>query len=89
MAKTKKKLDLSGDDPLDQDLSDFINDGGWQRVRFIMAPKDTTVTMRLPQAMVQAVKDVAAREGVRYQGLVRQFIAEGLVKHTPKGAGRA
>lgn len=61
MAKAKKEAGpVGGDDPLDQDLSEFVNDGGWQRVRFIMAPKDTTVTMRLPQAMVRALKDVVS-----------------------------
>ena len=88
MVKTKRKLDLSGDDPLDQDLSEFINDGGWKPMRFVFAPKDTTVTGRLPQGMVASLKEAAAREGVRYQGFMRQLIAEGLAKHAPKRVTR-
>jgi predicted DNA binding CopG/RHH family protein len=57
-------------------------------MRFVLAPKDATVTLRLPKAMVDSIKAVAAREGVRYQGLMRQYIVEGLTKRTRRASHR-
>lgn len=71
-------LDLSGEDPVDQDFSEFLAVAKLYPGRLIIAPKDRTVTLRLPSGMVSSLKAVAQKSGVRYQALMRQFIAEGL-----------
>lgn len=70
------------DDPLAGDLSDFIaaNRHKFKRLKFVFAPKDTTVTIRMPEAMVESAKKVAKRKGVKYQALLRDAIAGFLVK---------
>ena len=85
MTKTKlKPLDLSGDDPLDQDFSEYIAQGYFKPARFHFVPKDRTMTMRLPTAMVDALKAVADREKMPYQALIRQYLADALILEAAK-----
>lgn len=49
----------------DYDLS------GARLVRFEMRPKDKTVNMRLPDALLKAVRARARKEGVPYQRFIR------------------
>lgn len=81
MKKKLKPLDLSGEDPVDQDFSEYLAQKHlWKKVRFIFAPKDRTVTLRLSSDLVGQVKDVAGQLGFPYQALMRQYITEGLVR---------
>lgn len=68
------------DDPLDGDLSGLIGKAQWRKVRFILAPKDTTVTLRMSKNMVDTAKKVAKKKGVKYHRLMRDAIASYLVK---------
>ena len=74
---TKKKEDPWDDDPLDRDLSGLFDDGGQWQWAIVEAPKDSTVTLRLPSDLLKQVKAVAKKRGLRYQGLMRRFILEG------------
>jgi|GEM_PF-4334391 predicted DNA binding CopG/RHH family protein len=52
------------------------------RLQFIA--KDRTMTMRLPSAMVEALKVLAEREKMPYQALVRQYLADRLILEASK-----
>ncbi len=68
--KTSKKTRKTAD-PLDRDLTELLESGGWQRVRYELKPKDRTVTIRLSSELLKAVKDRAARDGLDYQKFIR------------------
>ena len=69
-------LDWDKEDPLDYDLSDYIAKTKWRKMEFVLMPKDKTVTLRMPQAMVNQAKKVAEKKGVKYQKLLRDVIAD-------------
>lgn len=58
---------------LDQDLSD-LDFTQFKPVQFERQPKTDRVNMRLPAALLDAVKARAAREGVPYQRYIRQVL---------------
>ncbi len=68
------------DDPLAGDLSAFIGKANWRKVRFLMAPKDTTVTIRINKGVVDLAKKVAKQEGIRYHRLMRNAITNYVIK---------
>jgi predicted DNA binding CopG/RHH family protein len=76
----KAELDWSTGDPLDHDLSDFIGKAKWHKVQFVLMPKDTTVTLRMPRAMLDKAKQVAEKKGIKYQKMLREVIADFLSK---------
>ena len=47
---------------------------GMRFVRFEMQPKSGRVNMRLPKALLSAVKDTASHEGIPYQRFIRQAL---------------
>ncbi|WP_216859499.1 CopG family antitoxin [Sulfitobacter aestuariivivens] len=58
---------------LDQDLSDLdltqFKPADWER-----QPKTARINMRVPQALVDALKAKAAKRGIPYQRLIREAI---------------
>jgi predicted DNA binding CopG/RHH family protein len=77
MKKSKKPLkvrkDLSGDDPLDGDMSEFLwkNRKKARWVRFEFTPKDKSVTIRMSEALLNAIKKKAEEAGMDYQKFIR------------------
>ncbi len=77
MKKSKKplkiKTDLSGDDPLDGDMSEFIrkNIKNARLVRFEFEPKAKSVTIRISEGLLNAIKKKAKEAGVDYQKYIR------------------
>lgn len=67
-------------DPLAGDLSELIGKAQWRKVRFVLAPKDTTVTIRMSKGMLDTAKKVAKKRGIKYHRLMRDAIANYLVK---------
>jgi len=63
------------------DLSEYDLSGG-QVMRFELKPKDTSVNLRLPQQLLQAVRSRAARAGIPYQRFIRMALERAL--HDPK-----
>jgi predicted DNA binding CopG/RHH family protein len=55
-------------DLTDYDLSEF------RTVRFEFQPKSERVNMRLPKALLDAVKAAAAKAGMPYQRFIRQTL---------------
>ena len=78
---TKKKLrplDLRGDDPLDQDFSDVDFGGKWIKFSdlFEYQPKNKTITLRVPESMLENLKTIADKEKTDYQKLIREALSE-------------
>ena len=68
-----------GEDPLDRDLSGFIEHADWKWA-ILRQPKDKTVTLRMESSLLESAKELAEKEGVGYQGLMREFILEGIAR---------
>ena len=56
------------------DLSQF------KSVRFEFEKKEAQLNMRLPQPMLEAIKERAKRRGIPYTRLIREMIENGLAK---------
>lgn len=73
----------------------FVADGdlaryelsGMRLVKYELAPKEARINMRLPGALLDAVKDAARKQGMPYQRFVRQALesAVQLPGHTMGG----
>jgi predicted DNA binding CopG/RHH family protein len=74
------KAPVDEDDPLDRDMSDFVSKAKWRRVRFVFAPKDSTVTIRIPRTVVDLAKQVAKKKGIKYHKMMRDAIVDYVVK---------
>ena len=61
------------------DLTDY-DLSGFRPVRFEFLEKGANVSMRLPQALLDAVRAAAAREGMPYQRFIRQTLERALQK---------
>ena len=55
------------------DLSDYDLSGA-RPVRFEFEKKDARVNMRLPQALLEALKERAKQRGIPYQRLIREAL---------------
>lgn len=69
----KKKLR-----PLDQDFSDVDFGGKWMTFSdlFEFEPKNKTITLRVPESMLESLKTIANKEKTDYQKLIREALAE-------------
>jgi predicted DNA binding CopG/RHH family protein len=67
------------------DLSEY-DFSQFKPAHFEFAKKSERVNMRLPKALLSAVKDVASREGIPYQRFIRQALehAVGAAKKAPR-----
>jgi predicted DNA binding CopG/RHH family protein len=72
----KKKSDTL--DPLAGDLSDLLQNGNWTRVKYELRPKNKTITLRVSEELLEAVKDKANENGLDYQKWIR-IVLERLV----------
>ncbi len=70
--KTKKKSDNR--DPLAGDLTHLFKEGGWKQVRFELQPKNKTLTVRVSDDLLEAVKERAKEAGIEYQRWVRMAL---------------
>ena len=76
----KFKTDQEASDFLEQDLSEYMGDPRFKRVTFEFAAKDTSVTMRMPEALVKSVKTFAKKKHVPYQRVIRMAIEQFMTK---------
>ena len=70
-SKNVSKAKKREDDPLAGDLSGLLERDRWQLVRFEHRPKNKTITLRLSEDLLDAVKAEADKQGVDYQKLIR------------------
>jgi len=81
--KTSKKASKSKNsfpDPLEGDLSELLKSSQWQRVRFELKPKNKTITLRLSEDLLNAVKKQADKEGLDYQKFIRLMLEQAVLK---------
>ncbi len=64
------------------DLSEY-DFSGFRPAHFEFAKKSERVNMRLPEALLRAVKDMASRQGIPYQRFIRQTL-----EHAVAGTGK-
>jgi predicted DNA binding CopG/RHH family protein len=63
------------------DLSQYHLSGG-QVMRFEMKPKDSSLNLRLPKPLLEAVRERAKMVGIPYQRFIRMALERAL--HDPK-----
>jgi predicted DNA binding CopG/RHH family protein len=68
------------DDPLAEDLSGYLGKLKWTKTKFAFAPKDSTVTLRIPRGLVDMAKKVAKKKGIKYHKMMRDAIVDYVVK---------
>jgi predicted DNA binding CopG/RHH family protein len=60
------------------DMSDMVP------VRFELKPKDKTVSLRIPEPLLEAARARAEREGIPYQRFMRLAIERAIMEPKPK-----
>jgi predicted DNA binding CopG/RHH family protein len=82
--KSSKKVSKSkvkkNPDPLEGDLSSLFSKKGWQKIKFELKPKNRSITIRISQEMLDAIKEKAEHEGLDYQKWIRSSIEDALKK---------
>ena len=76
--KTKRKTKEK--DPLNRDLSYLFDLPGWKKVRYEIKRKDKTITLRISEGLLSAIKEKAEAEGMDYQKWIRHSLEESLHK---------
>ena len=64
------------------DLTEYDLSGG-QVVRFELRPKDKTVNLRLPGALLNAVRQQEAKAGMPYQRYIRMALEQAVENAKP------
>ena len=70
-SKNGLKKKVAEIDPLNRDLSVLLEKGKWQKVKFELMPKSKTVTIRMSENLLRAVKVKAKKSGLDYQKFIR------------------
>jgi predicted DNA binding CopG/RHH family protein len=65
-------------DPLNKDLTSLFDKTGWKKINFELKPKNKTVTLRMSEDLLEAIKVKAEMEGLDYQKWIRNSIEESL-----------
>lgn len=76
----KMKSDKAAEKLLEKDLSEFLDPENFALTSFEFAPKDKSITIRVSEPLLQAVKAVSKKKGVSYQKYVRQALERALKK---------
>jgi predicted DNA binding CopG/RHH family protein len=63
---------------LDQDLTDYLHLESFSAVRFEFLPKTKQVNLRVPEPLLEAVRQKAKQEGISYQKYIRRAIEKAL-----------
>ena len=67
------KTDTEAEAFLEQDLSD-LDFGQFKPMRFEIAPKDAALNMRIPTALLNAIKAKSRAKGIPYTRYVRMLL---------------
>lgn len=80
MKKSKKPSKAKTDkDPLAGDLSHlFDKKDNWVKVNFELLMKNKTITLRISEDLLNAIKDQAESEGIDYQKWIREALVQRL-----------
>ena len=66
------------------DLSEYVLSGG-RLMRFELRPKDKSVSLRLPEKLLTAVRSRAKRAGIPYQRFIRMALEQAVQEPVRKG----
>jgi len=72
------KSDEEAEAFLDQDLTDYLHLEHFSAVRFEFLPKTKQVHLRVPESLLEAVRQKAKQEGISYQKYIRRAIENAL-----------
>lgn len=75
MKNSKKK---NNTDPLKKDLSSLFDRKDWKKVNFELLQKNKTITLRINEELLEAIKLKANEEGIDYQKWIRESLMEKL-----------
>jgi predicted DNA binding CopG/RHH family protein len=75
----KFKTDEEVEAFLDQDLSD-LDFSQFKRVHFEFAKKTAQVNMRLPEALLEAVKERSVARGIPYTRFIREAVEHAIAR---------
>ena len=80
MKKSLKKIktDKSAEAILNTDLSDYIHSENFNKIHFELHSKNQTVTIKVPDLLIKALKKKAKIQGISYQKLIRQTLEKTL-----------
>lgn len=79
--KKSKKISKRVRDPLAGDLSYLLeNKNNWVKVNFELLMKNKTITLRINEDLLNAIKEQAELEGIDYQKWIREALAQKLNK---------
>lgn len=70
------KGDKASKNLMKKNLSSYINKDKFKFTSFEFAPKNKSVTLRVSNALLEAVKEAAEERGVDYQKLIREAIEQ-------------
>lgn len=79
-SKKASKKQTPQRDPLSGDLSQLFDKKGWKKIKFELMPKDKSITLRLSEDMLNAIKARAEDEGLDYQKWIRSSLEDALNK---------
>ncbi len=65
-------------DPLASDLTSLLRSSGWKKIKFELMPKNKSITLRLSEELLEAIKLKAEEEGLDYQKWIRASIEDAL-----------
>jgi predicted DNA binding CopG/RHH family protein len=68
------KTDEEAEAFLEQDLTDYLHAGNFKPMHFEIRPKEKSVNLRMSEALLDAVRESAKREGVPYQRFIRHVL---------------
>jgi predicted DNA binding CopG/RHH family protein len=70
------------------DLSEYFEPSDFKKVSFPnLKPTSRSISIRLPEYLINRVKEQANKLSVPYQVLMKQYIAKGAFPHTEKEIG--
>lgn len=78
--KRSKTTSKKANDPLSKDLTNLLNRAGWKKVKYELKPKNKTITLRISEELLEAIKERAEHEGLDYQKWIRNSLEDSLSK---------
>ncbi|MEI8346011.1 MAG: CopG family antitoxin [Pseudomonadota bacterium] len=80
MKNLKRKNKNDEIDPLDNDLSELLQKGDWRPMSFEIRRKNKTISLRLSEELLKAVKETAKKIGLDYQKFIRLVLEDSIHK---------
>ena len=76
----KMKTDAKAESLLKKDISEFLIKKNFKRVSFEFEPKTKSISLRLSESLLKALKQEAKKRGINYQKLIREAVEESFNK---------